>query len=171
MKERILELIAALNLSMRSFSFRIEMSEGYVRNMSKNIGVDVVGKILLKFPDVNPYWLILGEGDMFIINKMYDSNRTVAADNTSNVIGNNVVGDRAIFITMPETGSQKIIKPDGEVIIESTESIDIPTALHRNSDTDSSIGIEALQEKIKLLEEIIRSKNEMIELLKKQLDK
>lgn len=164
MKERILELVAALNMSMRSFSFKIKKSESYVRNLRPNVGLDVVSNILLTFPNVNPYWLILGSGDMFIEQKELNTNSTTHSNNTSQVIGNNIVGDRAIVISLPETGTEKIIKSDGEVIIQSTEpSIRSAARLKKNDNAD-------LKDKIALLEEIISSKNETIEILKKQLN-
>jgi hypothetical protein len=66
MKERMTQLAAALNLSMRGFSMAIGMSPGWGTTMSgKGIGSDVLAKILARFPEVNPTWLITGEGEIF----------------------------------------------------------------------------------------------------------
>ncbi len=66
MKERMMQLAAALNLSMRGFSMAIGMSSGWGTTMSeKGIGSDVLAKILARFPEVNPTWLITGEGEIF----------------------------------------------------------------------------------------------------------
>ncbi|MFR9166183.1 MAG: hypothetical protein ACLVKO_08225 [Dysgonomonas sp.] len=68
MKERIFQLIEALNMSARSFSLRIGKSASFARTINNNIGADVVSEILLQFPQVNPYWLLRGEGNMFLDN-------------------------------------------------------------------------------------------------------
>jgi len=66
MKERMMQLAAALNLSMRGFSMAIGMSPGWGTTMSeKGIGSDVLAKILARFPEVNSTWLVTGEGEIF----------------------------------------------------------------------------------------------------------
>lgn len=65
MKERIDELIKALNISGREFSRSIGKSESFARTISGSIGSDVLVEIIRTYPDVNLSWLVIGEGEMF----------------------------------------------------------------------------------------------------------
>lgn len=77
-KDRLEELMTVLKLSKRSFCFSIGKSEAFFRNTGKAIGSDVIGNILRSYPNVNPRWLILGEGTIFLdgTNK-YSINETI----------------------------------------------------------------------------------------------
>ena len=66
MKERIKQLHDALGLSGRKFSTSVGQSPEWSRTINKNFGVDVLGKILRTYPQINSQWLIYGEGDMFV---------------------------------------------------------------------------------------------------------
>ena len=67
-KERIQVLIEALEVSGREFCKSIGQSNSWNRTIGKNIGTDIVVKILSTYPQVNINWLVLGEGDIFIEN-------------------------------------------------------------------------------------------------------
>lgn len=67
-KERIQLLIKGLNISGRAFSLSIGQSDSWSRTIGKTIGADVIGNILLRYPEVNVHWLITGNGDMFSSN-------------------------------------------------------------------------------------------------------
>ena len=68
--DRISELIKVLNLNSRSFSSRIEADSTVMHNIVSGRKSEpkhsVIEKILLTFENINPNWLILGKGDMFI---------------------------------------------------------------------------------------------------------
>lgn len=66
MKERINELISAIGISGREFCKSIGQSDSWNRTIGKSIGTDAVVNILTAYPSVNIYWLILGEGEMFV---------------------------------------------------------------------------------------------------------
>lgn len=74
MKERIFLLIEALGLSARQFSLQIGKSESFARTIKANIGSDVIGDILREFPRTNIYWLITGEGKIFIESSVDNTN-------------------------------------------------------------------------------------------------
>lgn len=74
MKERIFLLIEALGLSARQFSLQIGKSESFARTIKANIGSDVIGDILREFPQTNIYWLLTGEGKIFIESSMDNTN-------------------------------------------------------------------------------------------------
>ena len=67
-KERIQVLIEALEVSGREFCKSIGQSNSWNRTIGKNIGTDIVVKILSTYPQVNINWLVLGEGEIFIDN-------------------------------------------------------------------------------------------------------
>ena len=69
-KERIHLLIKELNMSARAFCMSIGKSESWARTIRETIGVDVIGNILREYPQVNIYWLISGEGEMFVQNEI-----------------------------------------------------------------------------------------------------
>ena len=58
MKERIKQLHDALGLSGRKFSTSVGQSPEWSRTINKNFGVDVLGKILRTYPQINSQWLI-----------------------------------------------------------------------------------------------------------------
>lgn len=108
-KERIQILARNAGLSERQFSLSIGKSESFIRTIKENVGSDTIRNILIAYPDVNPYWLLLGTGDMFIKDK-----------------------------------EASTIKQDTQLYIES------------------------LKEQVVQLKEIIRTKDEIVELLKKE---
>lgn len=66
---RIMQVIAALNMSARQFDISIGTANGYILRMEKNnasVGSDVIERIIKKYPQVNLVWLMTGKGEMFI---------------------------------------------------------------------------------------------------------
>jgi transcriptional regulator with XRE-family HTH domain len=69
MNKRLLHIMEFYNLSPSAFADEI----GVVRSSISHIisgrnkpGVDLIQKVLGKFKDVNPYWLLLGIGEMLL---------------------------------------------------------------------------------------------------------
>lgn len=63
-KERLRQFIAATGISQREFQRRCGFSSGFVNNISKGLGADKMLSIQSTFPDLNPAWLLTGEGEM-----------------------------------------------------------------------------------------------------------
>jgi chaperonin cofactor prefoldin len=64
---RIKQFIDYKKISLRSFELSIEMSNGSFTSQLKNgktIGVDKLEKILQKYDDLNPDWVLTGKGAM-----------------------------------------------------------------------------------------------------------
>lgn len=64
---RIKKYIDAKGISMRAFEISVGFSNGAFSNQLKNnktIGVDRIEHILNTYPDLNPMWLLTGEGEM-----------------------------------------------------------------------------------------------------------
>lgn len=63
-QERLLEFIEYLGISKNKFEQLCGLSSRYVSNISVSIQPDKVKKISLKYPELNPGWLLTGEGEM-----------------------------------------------------------------------------------------------------------
>lgn len=66
MKERIYALAAALNLTPNAFSTSLGLTRSFAKCIGKTTSATNVAKILTTYPNINPYWLLLGQGEMFI---------------------------------------------------------------------------------------------------------
>ena len=65
-KDRLLMLLAALNLSQSKFEDKIGASRGVISHMPDNgLTKKTISKIALKFPQVSISWLENGVGEMF----------------------------------------------------------------------------------------------------------
>lgn len=148
------------------------LSTGYISNMKKNnggISSDVMLKLREKFSDLNLDWLITGEGEMLkssgsIIGSNQGEGNKIEYKNAGNVeFGNN------INVTLPESGTQKIINPDGSIEIQQESSkIDISNEIQRLKLAlhEKEIELAVAKEKLAGKEDIIKSKDETIALLK-----
>lgn len=63
-KERVVEFIKHLNISVRQFERECGLSYGYVSNMRVSIQPDKLMNISKQFPQLNTGWLMTGEGEM-----------------------------------------------------------------------------------------------------------
>lgn len=65
-KERLKQFINTLNISEREFCRRIGVSSSYVMSIKKSIQPDKMQAISIHFPELNPLWLLLGQGEMLL---------------------------------------------------------------------------------------------------------
>lgn len=65
-KERLIDFIKSQNLSQGKFEKLLGFSNGYVNSISKGIGAEKLQRIIGVFPNLNPEWLLSGNGDMMI---------------------------------------------------------------------------------------------------------
>ncbi len=65
-KERLKEFIKAEGISEREFCRRVGVGSAYIQSIRKSIMPDTLQQITIQFPQLNPLWLLLGEGEMFI---------------------------------------------------------------------------------------------------------
>ena len=65
-KERLKQFIDTLNISEREFCRRIGVSSSYVMSIKKTIQPDKMQAISIHFPELNPLWLLLGQGEMLL---------------------------------------------------------------------------------------------------------
>ncbi|WP_298542930.1 hypothetical protein [uncultured Aquimarina sp.] len=65
--DRVIVFAAHLGISLRSFSLSIGASAGYLHRLqsaNSNIGGDFIEKIIQLYTEINPTWLVTGEGNM-----------------------------------------------------------------------------------------------------------
>lgn len=82
MKDRILQLIEHLNVSVREFEIKCGLSNGYVKAMRKSLGVDKLENVLKAYPNVNRDWLISGEGTMLRTDATSESREEAEMEET-----------------------------------------------------------------------------------------
>lgn len=63
-KERLTYFIKSKKIGQGRFEALCGLSNGYVNNIRVSIQPDKLQKIALQFPDLNPGWLMTGEGEM-----------------------------------------------------------------------------------------------------------
>lgn len=63
-KDRLKTYIKHCGLGVSNFEKSINVSNGYVNNMSKSIGIDKLELILEKYSNLSLEWLITGKGEM-----------------------------------------------------------------------------------------------------------
>ena len=67
-RERIEALMKALNVSARQFASEIHVQPGTISNMMSgrnNPSLDVMKRIMERYPTLNPEWLIAGRGEIW----------------------------------------------------------------------------------------------------------
>lgn len=67
-KERIETLMQSLNFSARQFAAEIHVQPGTISNMMagrNNPSLEVMKRIMERYPTLNPEWLIAGRGEMW----------------------------------------------------------------------------------------------------------
>ena len=67
--ERIKMYAKKKDLSLRHISLSIKLSGAYLSNSIKQgsiPSVEIISKIIDKYPDLSPYWLLTGKGSMII---------------------------------------------------------------------------------------------------------
>ncbi|WP_340203266.1 hypothetical protein [Ascidiimonas sp. W6] len=68
--DRIKLFIESRNISLRSFDESVGMSKGYMSRQIKthaSVGGDVLERIIDTYPELNPIWLLKGEGEMLLV--------------------------------------------------------------------------------------------------------
>lgn len=164
--ERIQYVINNEGLNKNSFSKAIGLNNNVtitrIINEKRNPSRNTCKKIVERFPKYNMGWLLTGEGDS--LTSTYSNNKVTVNgnENVSNIEGQH------INVSMPESGTQKIIKPDGSVEIQSLSS-SAGTGLN---DTDRlNQRIQDLERIILEKDATIKSKDETIWALRTMLDR
>lgn len=65
-KQRLIQYIRYKELSIRAFEKSVALSNGYINNITQSISETKLKTITLHYPDLNPVWIIFGQGDMLL---------------------------------------------------------------------------------------------------------
>ena len=162
-KERFAEFIQYKGLSRRKFQEKIGVSNSYIQNISNSIGKDILNRISIQYPELNTDWLLTGKGEM-----LKNSNAGVNINQGGgNIIGqgnhNNIKTGNVVNVALPDAGTQKIIKPDGEIEVITTEAnTSMLDTLKREN--------ENLKAEVMYLKNTITTKNDLIDSLRETID-
>jgi hypothetical protein len=113
-KERVKEFIKYKGITERAFCASIFVSFSYVNSIRKSIQPDKMKTITKVYPELNPVWLMTGDGDMILsgnINNVNGYGNTAVAGNGNLVTNNNIAG----MIEL-QKGYQNMIKEKDEQI-------------------------------------------------------
>lgn len=72
-RDRLIALCEALELSRREFSISIGRTSTYVTSLNNDITSGVLNNISITYPQVNIMWLITGKGEKFIAPEPTDA--------------------------------------------------------------------------------------------------
>lgn len=170
MIERIEEFIKSQGISVRAFEQAISASDGMIRraiNNKTNIQSKWLSNIAESFPQLSLNWLITGQGEMLLSLQKPSINT-----NGNSIIGNvgssinTGMGSHMVNITMPESGTQKVIKPSGEVEIQRTD----PAIKDDERLAELNKEIELMKQRVALMEDNMKMKDELIATLKETIE-
>ena len=69
-KQRLLYYIKTKSMTVRAFEKSVPLSNGYVNNISRSISEAKLHLISQHYPELNPVWLMMGEGEMVLEKKI-----------------------------------------------------------------------------------------------------
>ena len=65
-KERLKEFLSYKKIGRNKFEAKLGIATGYMSTKSATISSEVIEKTLAEYPELNPSWLLTGEGEMLI---------------------------------------------------------------------------------------------------------
>lgn len=172
-KERISQYLKYKGISDYRFEKDLGLSKGYW-NKAKNPSYEILIRICGIYTDISPEWLLTGEGEMLRPSTVSTrDNLNISGGNKGNIRQGDV--NNNISISLPEKGTQKIIDPDGTVTIENTSS-GVQNNLNEIDMLNQRIQyleriVSGHEATIKSLETTIKSKDDLICILRSSLDK
>lgn len=69
MKQRIYALCDALGITPNAFSVSLGLCRTFAKSITGSTSSANVARIISHYPQVNPYWLLMGEGEMFLTHQ------------------------------------------------------------------------------------------------------
>ena len=114
MIDRILQFIDYKGISKLSFYKEVGLSNGFL-DKNKSIGSGKLVKILNSYPEIEPLWLLLGQGEMLKKDINIVDNTNVNS-NTNSIIGNNITGNTGnVTISISNEDVSRIIEQHKEL--------------------------------------------------------
>lgn len=168
--ERIIKLVdEKTNGNKKEFSSIIgivQVTFNRYINKERSIGIDAISGILSAFPDVSAEWLLRGEGEMFKNSGTMIGSNQGDGNKIEYKNGGNVGVGNTVNVTLPEIGTQKIIKPDSTVEVTLIEPNDISSDKLERENAALKEKVSHLIDNMQLKDDLIASLRDTIELLK-----
>ncbi|MDR3287179.1 MAG: hypothetical protein LBT27_07035 [Prevotellaceae bacterium] len=102
--QRIKNFIDYKGISIRAFEQSVEMSNGSFASQLKNnktIGVDKLENILHSYPEINPNWLLTGNGGM-LKDDGKSVNQSIIGNDNVQAMGNSKAGEHCYYGDSPD---------------------------------------------------------------------
>ncbi len=103
-KERLLEFIKTMGLSVAQFERRAGLSNGYIRNFRGSFGGNKFDMILEAFPMLNREWVTTGRGEMMLPRESAE-----AIDEVEDDVEATTSDSEATEVTEVKEGGRKIV--------------------------------------------------------------
>lgn len=176
--QRVIVFFNSLNISETAFAKKIGSNQKTLNQQLKgerSISLDTIINILSAFEDVNSEWLLKGDGDM--LKEKIENN--ISQQGTANTVGNiSVHGDYSvgdshnINLVLPKSGFQKIINSKGEEITIQLDDENLNSVANLSNENKSLVDkIDLLTQMVSDLRERIKEKDEIIGMLRNQIDR
>lgn len=168
-KERLKEFVSKQGLGQNAFEKRVCIAIGYLASKSVSVTSDTIEKTIAVFPNLNLDWLLTGKGEMLKNSGAMIGSNQGDGNKIEYKNGGNVGVGNTVNVTLPESGTQKIIKQDGSVELTSTGSNDIASDKLQRENEALKEKVSHLMDNMQLKDDLIASLRETIELLRHKL--
>ena len=116
-KQRLIEFINHKGISQGRFERLCNLSNGYVNNLKKTVGIEKTHCIAEAFPELNIEWLLYGEGAMLKPQQPQSVSQSNFFGNNNYVVGSsNITGDNnnsvATEVECPRCGETIEVESD-----------------------------------------------------------
>ena len=158
MKKRLIEFLRYLGIGQDKFAKNVGLSRGYVNNITDNVTMKTIDKILKAYPELNKNWLLTGKGEMLNEDqskKLYseshkeDRNSQILSDQLAHNFNEIIaIGKSNIEINKMNAESFKKVADCHDILIKSHDKlIDLfKESLLINNDSKIDILIEKLDD-------------------------
>lgn len=123
MKDRIILLIKAMNLTAAQFADEIGVQKSSISHIlsgRNNASLDFIQKVLLNYPEVNTEWLMFGKGPIF---KSNDTATNRNADAMLSAVSPQSIPPVDLFSTIP-TEKGKEFRKENDFTLEVKKQVD-----------------------------------------------
>ena len=181
--ERIKTIIKVKKVSPRSFSESIKFNystlNNYLTGRRTTIDNTLIEKIISTYGDISAEWILTGNGSMFKdsehtnISGIGDINGNISGNNTIvSGYGNSVGDSHNINLVLPKSGYQKIINSKGEETTIQLDDDNLNSVANLSNENKSLVDkIDLLTQMVSDLRERIKEKDEIIGMLRNQIDR
>lgn len=117
--ERLKTFIASQSMSVRAFERRCGLKQGYVRNVTQNLGAEKLDGILREFPRLSREWLLYGSGDMLLPDA--SSSASSASGHGTSVAGddNSINSSDVLLRAFDEiAASRRLVENTHELLVQ-----------------------------------------------------